>query len=354
MPFRSSAPSRSTATARRLERLPHQQRGTQRRTFAAAVCATLLAATALALAKPAHAAYPERPIQVVISFPPAGATDILARAIGQKLSVALKQSVVVENRPGAGGAIGLAAAAKAAPDGYTLYLAAITNLAIAAAIYKDQPASLQRDFVPVASVGTAPHALVVPTSLGISDVKSLVAYLRAAPGRYNFASQGTGTLSHLESELFEQKTDTKLTHIPYKGSSQALPELATGSSVMMFDSLSGSIPLVKAGKLRFLAVVSPQRAALLPDVPTMAEAGFPDMQADNVFGFSAPKGTPQAVVDTLANALKEVLAMPDLKAALAAQGADLSYASGADMARVTEQQYKTWSDVVKAANVKLE
>lgn len=314
----------------------------------------LTMAAALAVAAPANAAYPDHAIQVVISFPPAGATDILARAIGQKLSAELKQSVIVENRPGAGGAIGLMAAAKAPADGYTLYLAAVTNLAIAAAIYPKQQVSLPRDLVPIAGIGTVPHALVVPESLGIKDVKSLVAYLKASPGSYNFASQGTGTLSHLESELFEIKTGVKLTHIPYKGSGEAMPALVSGSSSMMFDSIPGSMPLVKAGKLRFLAVVSGSRSALLPDVPTVSEAGIAGMQADNLYGFAAPKGTPPEVVATVAGALKKVLAMPDLKAVLAAQGADLAYSPADELGQTTAQEYKSWSDVVKLANVQVD
>ncbi|ARP89267.1 receptor [Bordetella genomosp. 9] len=319
-----------------------------------------LGATALALglaAAPsasALAAYPERPIQVIISFPPAGATDILARAISQKLAIELKQSVIVENRPGAGGAIGLAAAAKAPADGYTLYLAAVTNQAIAASIYKKQPASLIDNFVPIAGVGISPHILEVPASLPIQNVGELIAYLKAQPGQYNFASQGTGTLSHLESELLALKTGVKVTHIPYKGSSQALPELVSGSSTFMFDSIPGSMPLIQAGKLRVLAVASGTRSSLLPDVPTLKEAGIEGVQADNLFGFVAPKGTPQANIDTIAQALRKVLAMPDLKAAVSAQGAELSYTPAAEFGQAIVQEHKIWADVVNQAKVSVE
>jgi tripartite-type tricarboxylate transporter receptor subunit TctC len=303
---------------------------------------------------PAVAAYPDRPIQLIISFPPAGATDILARAIGQKLSVELKQSVIVENRPGAGGAIGLTAAAKAPADGYTLYLAAVTNQAIAAAIYKKQPASLIDDFTPIAGVGISPHILEVPASLPVNSVSELVAYLKAQPGQYNFASQGTGTLSHLESELFALKTGVKVTHIPYKGSSQALPELVTGSSSFMFDSIPGSMPLIQAKKLRVLAVASGSRSSLLPDVPTLKEAGVVGVQADNLFGFVAPKGTPQAAIDTVAQALQKVLALPDLKSTMAAQGAELIYTPAQAFGQAIAQEHKVWADVVKEAKVSVE
>ncbi|ANN65147.1 Bug family tripartite tricarboxylate transporter substrate binding protein [Bordetella bronchialis] len=302
----------------------------------------------------ARAAYPDHAIQVIISFPPAGATDVLARAIGQKLSVELKQSVVVENRPGAGGAIGIQAAAKAPADGYTLYFAAVTNVAVAAALYPNWPADLNKDFTPIAGVGIVPHILVVPETLPVKNVGELVSYLKAKPGQYNFASQGTGTLSHLESELFALKTGVKATHIPYKGSGQALPELVSGSSSFMFDSIPGSMPLIQARKLKVLAVASGSRVGLLPDVPTMQEAGIAGVQADNLFGFVAPKGTPQAAIDTISQALRKVLAMPELKAAMVAQGAELVYTPAAPFGEAIAKEHKTWADVVKEAHISIQ
>ncbi len=303
---------------------------------------------------PVRAAYPDKPIKVIISFPPAGATDVLARAISQKLSVVLGQQVVVENRPGAGGAIGLVAAAKAPADGYTLYIAGVTNQAIAASIYKKQQASLIDDFVPIAGLGNVPHILVVPETLPVSRVSELVAYLKANPGKYNFASQGTGTLSHLESELFAIRTGVLLTHIPYKGSSQALPELASGSSSMMFDSIPGSMALVNGNKIKILAVASGKRVGLLPDMPTLKESGIEDMQADNLYGFFAPKGTPQAVVAQLEEAVRNVLILPDLKAAMLAQGAELTYTPAVDFSAEVLSEHTLWKDVVTTANVTVE
>lgn len=325
----------------------HGNRSSLARRLAAA--ASVVAALAAPFA--AHAAYPEKAVQVVISFPPAGATDVLARAVGVELSKALQQPVVVENRPGAGGAIGLNAAAKAAPDGYTLYLAAVTNQAIAASVYTKQPASLIEDFVPVATLGAVPHALVVPANLPVDDLQGLVSYLKASPGKYNFASQGTGTLSHLESELFLLKTDAQAMHIPYKGSSQALPEVVTGSSAMMFDSIPGSMPLVQGGKLRYLAVASSQRVSMLPNVPTVTESGVPGFEADNWFGLFAPKGTPQEAVDTLSAALQKVLAQPELVKQLAGQGAELRYMAPAELDKLNRQEHETWAGVVKSAKV---
>lgn len=309
-------------------------------------------AGSLAMAVAANAAYPERPIEVIISFPPAGATDALARAVGHRLSDKLGQTVVVQNRPGAGGAIGLTAAARAQTDGYNLYLAATTNQAIAAAIYPKQEVSLLNDFVPIGQVGFAPHALVVPASLPVKTVSELIAYLKDKPGNYNFASQGTGTLSHLESELFAASNQLDVMHIPYKGSVQALPDVANGSSTMMFDSVTGSMPMVQAGKIRYLAVASTSRVSLLPDVPTLAEAGVKNVVADNVFGLFAPKGVPPEVIATLSTALEAVLAEPALKASLAKQGSEVSYATPQALGVTIAQEHQYWSGVVKSANIK--
>jgi len=315
-----------------------------------AVAAGLLAA-AFAVSPSAHAAYPERPIQVIISFPPAGATDVMARAVSQQLAAELGQSVVVENRPGAGGMIGITAAARAPADGYTLYLAAVTNQAIAEALYTNKQATLEGDFVPVAGVGYAPHALVVPASSPATDVKSLIALLKASPGKYNFASQGTGTLSHLESELFVSKAGVQAEHIPYKGSSQALPELANGTSALMFDSITGSLPLVQGGKLKMLAVASSKRVSSLPDVPTVTEAGLPGFEADNLFGFVAPKGTPPAAIATLQKALEKVLASRALVEKVAAQGSDLVYIGPDKFEADIAGEIATWGGVVKSAGI---
>lgn len=315
-----------------------------------AAAAILLGASALA----AHAGYPDKPIQMILSFPPAGATDILARAVGQKMSETLKQTIVVDNRPGAGGNIGLAAAGRAAPDGYTIYMAAVTNAAIAAAAYPPQPVHLQKDFVPIAEVAIVPHMLVVPASLPAHDVKQLVALFKSQPGRHNFASQGAGTLSHLESELFKSATGVEIQHIPYKGSSQALPDLITGRASMMFDSIPASMPNVKAGKLRVLAVASGHRMAMLPDVPTVAEAGVKGFSADNVFGLMAPKGTPPQVIATLARAVHAAVESPDLKQKLQDQGVELRYAAPDAFGKLVDSEFTTWTRAVQQAHVRLE
>jgi tripartite-type tricarboxylate transporter receptor subunit TctC len=306
------------------------------------------------IAGPAHAEYPERSIQLVLSFPPAGASDILARAIGQKMSEALGQNVIVENKPGGGGIIGLTFAAKAAPDGYTLYLAAVTNAAIAAAAYSPKPVHLIKDFIPVAGVASVPHMLVVPASLPIQNVSQLINFLKAAPGKHNFASQGAGTLSHLESEVFMTTVGLDLVHVPYKGSSQALPDLMSGISSMMFDSIPASMPHVKSGKLRVLAVASSKRVSMLPNVPTVDESGVKGFEANNLFGISAPKGTPAPVLAKLTKAIQTALSSADLKQRMQAQGVELKFTPADEFAPLIEQEFKTWGKAVEMAKVKLD
>jgi tripartite-type tricarboxylate transporter receptor subunit TctC len=313
----------------------------------------VLSSSALFCISSTHAAYPDRSIQVIISFPPAGASDILARAIGQKLSETLGQPVVVENRPGAFGNIGLSLAAKAAPDGYTLYMAAVTNLSIAAAA-SNPSVHLTRDFVPVAGIASVPHMLVVPTALPVQNVSQLISYLKASPGKYNYASQGLGTLSHLEAELFKLAAGVDVVHVPYKGSSQAIPDLIAGTASIMFDSIPASMPQVKAGRLRVLAVASSKRIGLLPDVPTVEEGGVKGFRADNVFGFTAPKGAPPAVIVTLGKALQSVLAAPELKLRMQEQGVELKYLPADEFGQQMAQELRTWAKAVEAAKVKLE
>jgi tripartite-type tricarboxylate transporter receptor subunit TctC len=315
--------------------------------------ALALATTAM-LAPAAHAAFPDKPVHLILSFPPAGATDILARGIGQRMAEALGQPVIVENRPGAGGNIGLIAAARAPADGYTIYLGAVTNAAIAAAAYAPQPAHLIKDFTPVAGVATVPHILVVPASSSATTVPALIAMLKAAPGKYNFASQGAGTLSHLESELFKIKTGVDVLHVPYKGSSQALPDLMAGTAAMMFDSIPASMPQVKSGRLKVLAVASGKRVSSLPDVPTVQEAGVPGFEANNLFGFLVPKGTPAEAVSTLSGAIETALAAPGLRQTMEAQGVELKFSPAGEFSKMIAQEFATWGEVVKTAKVKLD
>jgi tripartite-type tricarboxylate transporter receptor subunit TctC len=314
---------------------------------------TLVLAGAM-FAPAAYAAFPDKPVHLILSFPPAGATDILARGIGQKIAEAIGQPVIVENRPGAGGNIGLIAAARAPADGYTIYLGAVTNAAIAAAAYSPQPAHLIKDFTPLAGVATVPHILVVPASSSATTVSELVAMLKSSPGKYNFASQGAGTLSHLESELFKIKTGADVLHVPYKGSSQALPDLMAGTSAMMFDSIPASMPQVKSGRLKVLAVASGKRVSSLPDVPTVQEAGVAGFEANNLFGFLVPKGTPPEAVKVLSGAIETALAAPGLRQTMEAQGVELKFTPAAEFGKMVGQEFATWRQVVETAKVKLD
>lgn len=302
----------------------------------------------------ANAQFPDKPVTMVLSFPPAGATDILARAVGQEMSKTLKQSLVIDNKPGAGGNIGLAAAGRAAPDGYTVYMAAVTNAAIAAAAYPPQQVHLMKDFVPVAGVAIVPHMLVVPATLPVRNVSQLVALVRQEPGKHNFASQGVGTLSHLESEMLKAAANLDIVHVPYKGSSLALPDLMAGNASMMFDSIPASMPHVKAGKLRVLAVASSQRMPMLPDVPTVEESGLKGFRADNVFGVMAPKGTPPAALEALTRAVRAAIETPELRQRLQEQGVELRFTPPAEFAKVVDEEFKTWARAVQQAKVKLE
>lgn len=314
----------------------------------------LLLSAATLIGGLAHAAYPERSISLVLSFPPAGASDILARAIGQKLGEVLGQTVVVENKPGAGGYIGMAYASKAAPDGYTIYLSSTTNAAIAAAAYSTHSANLIKDFVPIAGVATVPHMLVVPASLPVQNVTQLISYIKASPGKYNFASQGAGTLSHLESEVFKNIAGLDLVHVPYKGSSQALPDLMAGTSSMMFDSIPASLPHVKSGRLKVLAVASSKRVGLLPNVPTVDESGLKGFEANNYFGLAAPKNTPAPVLAVLSKAVQSVLNSTELRQRMQDQGVDLKFVPAEEFAALTEQEFRIWGKVVETAKVKLD
>jgi tripartite-type tricarboxylate transporter receptor subunit TctC len=199
-----------------------------------------------------------------------------------------------------------------------------------------------------------PHMLVVPSSLPVQNVGQLISYLKASPGKYNFASQGAGTLSHLESEVFKISTGVDLVHVPYKGSSQALPDLMAGTSSMMFDSIPASMPHVKSGKLRILAVASSKRVAMLPNVPTVDESGVKGFEANNLFGFSAPKGTPPAVIATLAKAIQSALTSPELNQRMQDQGVDLKFTPAAEFGGMVEQEFRAWGKAVEAAKVKLD
>lgn len=323
-----------------------------RRTLIAAVAATLAAvASPVALGQPA---YPQQPIRIVVPFPAGGATDILARAVAARLTEAWKAQVFVDNRPGAGGNLGSELVAKAPADGYTLLMGTVGTHAINGSLYRRMPFDAQKDFAPIVLVAAVPNVLVVNPGLPVHSVAELVAYAKANPGKLNFASSGSGTSIHLSGELFKVMADVQMTHVPYKGSAPALADLLGGQVQLMFDNLPPSLPQIKAGKLRALAVTTASRAPALPDVPTVAEAGLPGFEASSWFGLLAPAGTPREVIGRLNAEIAGWLASPEAKDKLASVGAIAMGGSPEDFAKHIAAETTKWAAVVKASGAKVD
>jgi tripartite-type tricarboxylate transporter receptor subunit TctC len=298
--------------------------------------------------------WPKKPVVAVLSFPAGGSTDVFARAVMAPLGEALGQSVVVENKPGAGGMIGLGAAAKAASDGYTIHFSALTNQAISQALFKNPPADLRKDFIPVALVGTVPHLIVVNPTVPAKNVTELIAFIKSKKGDFSYASQGNGSLSHLESTMFMQRIGASGTHIPYKGSSFALPDLIAGNTLMMFDSVTASLPHVQSGKLRPIAIAATERSPLIPNVPTLGQDGMKQFEVENFFAVYVPKNTSPAVVAKLEREIRKILTNPDFKARLATQGIHPQFANSEQLAEITNKEHDKWDKVVKSANIKVD
>ena len=281
----------------------------------AVVALTLAACAATAAAQ----SYPAKTVRIVVPFPPVGAADLLARILGQKLSESLGQQFIVDNRPGAGGNIGAETVVAAAPDGYLLLMAPVTTYAVGMAAYSKLNWHIEKSLVPVILTGNIPHMLVVHPSLPAKNVKEVIALGKARPGELNFASQGNGTLSHLEQEMFKQLGGFTANHIPYKGSAPGLSDLIPGNVQLFFDSIPSSAPYVKSGRLRGIGVASSKRSPALPDMPTIGESlkGF---EADSLFGLMAPAGTPREIVVKLNTEVQKLLTNADIREKLLAQG----------------------------------
>ena len=315
----------------------------------------LLAALAAALAAlPAAAQYPAKPIRIVVPFPPGGGVDIVARTVGEKISGRLGQPVVVDNKPGASMTIGTDAVAKSAPDGYTLLLGPIGNQAVVHATFKKLPFDMQRDFAPVSRIGYGTIVLVVPSTLGVSSVKELVALAKAKPGRLTFASSGTGALIHLTGEMFKHAAAIDITHVPYKGTTQILPDLLDGRVDMAVDSLPAYLPHIKSGKLRALGVASRQRSTLMPDIPTIAESGVPGVVSATDYALYVPAGTPKDVIAILNREANAALQLEDVRAKLAGMGIEISGSTPEALQAELADEIAKWAKVVKDANLKLE
>ena len=296
--------------------------------------------------------YPSKSIRLVVPFPPAGATDVLGRAIAQKLSEGLGQPVVVENRPGAGSTIGSDIVAKAAPDGYALLLAS-GSLAIASNLYPKLGFDILKSFTPISLVGHVPHMLVVSPSIPANSVKELIALAKSKPGQLSAASQGNGTLSHLELEIFKLSTGTDMLHVPYKGSNNVMPDLLAGNVSVFFDSVPSSMPLVKSGKLKALGVVAAKRLPMNPDIPTLAEAGLPGFEIKNWFALLAPPGTPAEIVELLNAQVQKAVASPDLVGRLADQGVILEASTPKQLSTLMQSDVAKWGKIIRNANIRL-
>jgi len=308
---------------------------------------SLLAAGGAAVAQPA---YPDKPVRLIVPYAPGGGIDLMSRTVGQALGESWGQQVIVENRPGAGAVIGNTAAAKSPNDGYTLLIAA-NPIAINPVVYENLPYDAKRDFVPIGLMVTSPEVLVVNAASNIHDIAGLLKTARASSGRFNYGSAGSGTLSHLAGESFKQRTDMRAVHVPYKGSAPALQALLAGEVDWLFDSPSGIFAQLKAGKLRALAISRQQRSPQLPDVPTLAEAGYPDQEFLIWIGLMAPTGTPPSIVEKIGRDTARVLNEPAIRSRLVEQGWDVVGNTGSQFGAFLDGQYVKLGAAARAAGI---
>ncbi|MBM3341888.1 MAG: tripartite tricarboxylate transporter substrate binding protein [Betaproteobacteria bacterium] len=324
---------------------------------AVALALALALAMDCALLSPAQAqSYPNRPLRLIVPFPPGGGNDILARAVGQRLAESINQQVIVDNRGGAGGMVGGQIAATAAPDGYTLFLGSLGSLAHNPALRTNNPYDPPRDFAAVTLLATSPFILVAHPSAP-ATVKDLLAAARAKPGVINYGSAGTGSSLHLTAELFKHATGINLTHIAYKGTAPAMTELMAGQVQVMFSTMPPALPQLKAGRLRALGVTGPARAKAAPEVPTVSEAGVPGFTVENWQGIVVPAKTPAAIIDYLRREIAKVLEQPSMIGVLAAQGLDAAQvpvSAPAEFDKRIREEIAKWRKLVQAANIRVD
>jgi tripartite-type tricarboxylate transporter receptor subunit TctC len=320
----------------------------------AAACAAALGIAALAPAQAGAAQYPDRPLRLIVPFPPGGGNDILARTVGQGLAGSLGQQIVVDNRGGAGGMLGATAAANANPDGYTLFLGSLGSLAHNPALRPALAYSPPRDFAAVSLLATSPFILVVHPGLPAKSVKELLAAARAKPGSLNYGSAGTGSSLHLTGELFKHAAGVDIVHVGYKGTAPAITDLIAGQVQIVFSTMPPALPHVKTGRLRALGVTSAKRARIVPEAPTIAEAGVPGFEVENWQGIVVPAKTPRAIVERLNREILGVLAQPAMIAALGAQGLDPAGGAPAQFDRLIRVEIGKWTKLARAARIQME
>ncbi len=299
-------------------------------------------------------AYPTKVIKLIAPYPPGGGVDTVARLLAERLSARLGQQVVVDNKPGAGATIGGEALAKSAPDGYTLMLGSIIDYSTAPLFQKNLAFDMRRDFAPIVEVGFGTVGLIVSADLPVKSMQELIALARTKPGTLSFASSGTGGLHHLNMEMFKQAAGVDLVHVPYKGTTQFMPDLVAGRVQITMDSMPAHLPQITAGKTRALAVASKQRSPMLPDVPTMAEAGLVGFESATNYTLFAPAGTPREVIALLNKEVNEVLKQQDLRERLLALGIIVSGGSTESIQARIPLEMAKWANVVKTANIKID
>ncbi len=320
-------------------------------------CAARCALAAVVLAAPCAAvaqAWPARPVRIIVPSPPGDGSDITARAIADKLTTALGQPFVVENKPGAGGVVGSEQVAHAAPDGYTLIMGNAGSHGINSAVYTQLRYDVVRDFAPVTLIAQSPNVLVANTESNLGSVKALIDAARANPGKLDFASGGQGSSAHMSMELFEFMTHTELNHIPYKGATPALTDIIAGTVPVMFVNLPPAMGHIKSGKVRALAVTTAQRWSALPDVPTVAEAGVPGFETVAWFGLLAPAATPRPIVDRLAAEVRRIVQMPDVRARIESTGAEAVGTTPEAFAQRIAGDVEKWKRVAGAAKIRID
>ncbi|HVE88145.1 MAG TPA: tripartite tricarboxylate transporter substrate binding protein [Burkholderiaceae bacterium] len=316
-----------------------------RRVLAACLFALPLAALAQS--------YPSKSIRLVVPFPPAGATDILSRELARQLSDRLKQQVIVDNRPGAGGTLGSDIVAKSAPDGYTIQMATSSTHSIGPSLNPKIPYNAQADFTPVAHVANSVNLLVIAPNVKANNVSELVSLLKASPAQFNFGSSGNGTIVHLTGELFKSMTGTYVVHIPYRGTALVIPDMMTGQIHMLFDNIASAMPHIKDGKLRAIAVTSTSRSPLLPALPTVADT-IPGFESVTWFGVFGPKGMPADVTQRLNTEINAVLKAPEFLERLRVLGYDAAGGSPADFANVVAADAAKWAKLIKERKITAE